>query len=485
MNEGPTTCDVLFKGGRVIDGTGAAGVDADVAVTRDCIVAVGDLGQWQAGETIDAGGRVVAPGFIDVHTHDDRLVLDTPGMAPKVSQGVTSVVVGNCGVSLSPLAPTEDPPAPMTLIGTKDDYRFASFANYAATVDAAPAAVNVAPLIGHSTLRVACMDAIDRAATAAETEAMVDLLDQSLAAGAIGFSTGLAYPTAKAAPTDEVVALAACLKGHGAIHTTHMRDEAEHVLASVDETIDIGRRAGCEVVISHHKCAGKPNWGRSRETLPRIAAAQATMPLAFDVYPYTASSTALLKNFIERAERVTVTWSTPHPEMAGRDFQSILDEWGVERDTAVDRLSPAGALYYQMDEDDLKRIMATPGAMIGSDGLPHDAFPHPRLWGTFPRVLGHYSRDIGLFSLEEAVHRMTGVTAGVFGLVDRGALRPGAYADITLFDADKVIDVADFKDSMRPAKGIEMVMVNGRQVWRDGAWTGNRPGRLHRRDAAA
>jgi len=484
MNEGQTTCDVLFKGGRVIDGTGAAGVDADVAVTGDRIVAVGDLGHWQTGETIDASGRVVAPGFIDVHTHDDRLVLDTPGMAPKVSQGVTSVVVGNCGVSLSPLAPCEDPPAPMTLIGTKDDYRFASFADYAATVDAAPAAVNVAPLIGHSTLRVACMEAIDRAATAAETEAMVDLLDQSLAAGAIGFSTGLAYPTAKAAPTDEVVALAACLKGHGAIHTTHMRDEAEHVLASVDETIDIGRRAGCEVVISHHKCAGKPNWGMSRETLPRIAAAQATMPLAFDVYPYTASSTALLKNFIERAERVVVTWSTPHPEMEGRDFQSILDEWGVDRDTAVDRLSPAGALYYQMDEGDLRRIMATPGAMIGSDGLPHDAFPHPRLWGTFPRVLGHYSRELGLFPLEEAVHRMTGRSAAVFGFADRGVVREGAFADLVVFDPETVIDRATFEAPMEPAAGIDLVMVNGGVTWRDGAWSGARPGRRLTRRAA-
>ncbi len=485
MTGAEKTCDLLLRGGRVIDGTGGPSIDADVAISGDRIAAVGDLAAWSATETMDVSGRVVAPGFIDVHTHDDRLVLDTPGMAPKISQGVTSVVVGNCGVSLSPLAPTEDPPAPMTLIGTKEDYRFASFADYAGALDAAPAAVNVAPLIGHSTLRVATMDALDRPATTVEIDAMAVLLDQSLADGGIGLSTGLAYPTAIAAPTDEVVALADRLKGRGAIYTTHMRDEAEHVVASIDETVEIGLRAGVAVVISHHKCAGKANWGKSLETLPRIKAAQEKLSLAFDVYPYTASSTALLRHFVERAERVTVTWSTPHPAMAGRDFRSIVDEWGVDVNTAVERLSPAGALYHQMDEADLQRIMATPGAMIGSDGLPHDAFPHPRLWGTFPRVLGHYSRDLGLFPLEDAVNRMTGRSAAVFGLTDRGVVRARAFADLVVFDAATIIDRATFETPTEAAAGIDLVMVNGGVTWRDGAWNGARPGRRLIREAPA
>ena len=477
-------CDVLIRNGTVIDGSGGARYRADVAISGDRIAAVGDLATTAADVTIDAAGRIVAPGFIDAHTHDDRLALSDPGMTPKVSQGVTSVVVGNCGISLAPLVLDRHPPPPMDLLGDRDWYRFARFGDYLDTLDREPPAINLACLVGHSTLRAAAMDDLARPATADQIARMADTLDDALGAGAIGLSTGLAYPTAMAAPIDEVVALAERLAPAGAIYTTHMRDEGDRVVESIAETVETGRRAGVRVVISHHKCNGRQNWGRTRETLPQIAAAQRGQTLDLDVYPYIASSTSLLPDFIENSERVLVTWSTPHPDCTGRDLAEIAAEWGLTRDAAAERLMPAGAIYFSMDEQDLQRIIAFPRAMIGSDGLPHDEKPHPRLWGTFPRVLGHYCRDLGLLPLEEAVHRMTGVPAGVFGLAGRGTIAPGAFADVTVFDAETVIDRATFDDPTQPAAGIETVIVNGTIAWQNGTATGARTGRALRRDSS-
>ena len=479
-------CDLLIHSGHVVDGTGEPRVQADVAVTGERIVAVGaGLGAaFSAGGRIDASGLVVAPGFIDAHTHDDRAVLANPDMAPKASQGVTSVVTGNCGVSLAPFAEGEPPP-PMNLLGDASAYRFPTMREYMAAVEDAPAAVNLAPLAGHTALRAKAMDDVYRAATTPEIAHMEALLDEALDAGCIGMSTGLAYPPAAQAPTDEIVALAGRLAEHGGIYTTHMRNESAGVLDAVRETLDIGERAGVPVVISHHKCSGRESWGLSRKTLAAIASARSRQRVDLDVYPYTASSTVLFADWIDAAERVLVTWSTPHPECSGRDFEAVRADWGCSLEEAVERLSPAGAIYFTMHEDDLQRILRFPNAMIGSDGLPHDAFPHPRLWGTFARVLGHYSRDLGLFSLEEAVYRMTGAPAGVFGLEDRGVVRTGAFADLVLFDPRRVADAADFSEPTRPAAGIDRVLVNGQEVWRDGGWTGARPGRILRRQPSS
>ncbi len=475
------TCDVLIEGGLLIDGTGAPPVQTDVAIVGDRIVALGSRQPVEAQRKIDAHGRVVAPGFIDAHTHDDRLVLSSPDMSPKISQGVTTVIAGNCGVSLAPLS-GHDPVPPLNLLGNREWYRFPSFETYATTVDANPPAVNIALLAGHSTLRVGVMDDLDRAATRSELDRMGALLEESLDAGCIGLSTGLAYPTANAAPTQEVIALAERLVPYRGLYATHMRDERDHVVESVNETLEIGRRAGVRVVISHHKCGGRRNWGRTRETLALIEAAKRDQSVNLDVYPYTASSTVLLRDFIESSEKVIVTWSTPHPEMAGRDFDEIKKEWGCSTGAAIERLLPAGAIYYQMHEDDLRRVLSFPDAMIGSDGLPHDVFPHPRLWGTFPRVLGHYCRDLGIFPLEEAVRRMTAVPAGVFGLRDRGIIREGAFADLVIFDPHTVRDKADYSEPKQAAAGIQRVLVNGQTVWQEGAGTAERPGRLLRRE---
>jgi N-acyl-D-amino-acid deacylase len=473
-------CDVLIEGAWLIDGTGSERRRADVAVIGDRIADIGDDRQWQAKTRIDARDRVVAPGFIDAHTHDDRAVLSSPDMTPKISQGVTTVIAGNCGVSLAPLA-DHDPPPPLNLLGNREWYRFASYEDYAETVEAHPPALNIATLVGHSTLRVGVMNDLARAATPEEIDRMGKLLEKSLAAGCIGMSTGLAYPPAHAAPTDEIVALAQHLVLYNGIYTTHMRDERDGVVASVEETLDIGRRAGVRVVISHHKACARRNWGRTKETLALISIAKKKQNVNLDVYPYVASSTVLLRDFVESSEKVLLAWSEPHPELAGRDFADIKREWDCETEEAIARLLPAGAIYYQMDEDDLRRVLSFDNAMIGSDGLPHDVFPHPRLWGTFPRVLGHYCRELGLFTLEEAVRRMTGVPAAVFGLKDRGVIRQGAFADLVLFDPDVVIDKADFSQPKQPSAGIDLVLVNGQPVCRDTAWTGERPGRLLRR----
>ena len=472
--------DWVLRNASVIDGTGAPARVADIAVTDDRITAVGTLAAVAGAAEVDVAGRVAAPGFIDVHTHDDRAVLSDPAMACKVSQGVTTVVTGNCGISLAPLAPAAPPPAPADLIGDRPEHYFARFADYLDALDREPPAVNVVAQVGHSTLRMGIMDGLDRAATPGEIAGMRARLEDSLEAGAVGMSTGLFYPPAHAAPTDEVVELARALAPAGAIHSTHMRDETEHVLESLDETFEIGRRARVPVVISHHKCAGAPNHGRTRDSLPRIDAAREHQPVALDVYPYVAGSTVLNPHRMMQASRVIVTWSKAHPEAAGRDLSEVAADWGCSDAEAAERLRPAGAIYFIMDEADVRRVMAYPHAMIGSDGLPHDRHPHPRLWGTFPRVLGHYVREVGLFPLEEAVRRMTGLSAAQFGLTDRGVLRPGAYADLVVFDPRTVADRSTWAAPTRPAAGIELVMVNGRMVWRAGAGTGARPGRALR-----
>jgi N-acyl-D-amino-acid deacylase len=276
-----------------------------------------------------------------------------------------------------------------------------------------------------------------------------------------------------------VIAVAEALRAAGGVYVTHMRDEAKDVLLSIEETLKIGRSVGAPVVISHHKCTMPENFGRSSETLAEIARAAEAQRVDFDVYPYAAGSTVLMPQRLRQDVPVQITWSIPHPELAGRLLDDIAREWGVDPRVAAERLLPAGAIYFQMDEPDVQRIMAHRLAMIGSDGLPHDSYPHPRLWGTFPRVLGHYARDLGLFSMEEAVRKMTGHTADVFGLVDRGVIRPGAYADLVLFDPATVKDAATYAAPTLVSEGIVETWVNGQStyVYGEGATTA-RAGRL-------
>lgn len=477
--------DLIIRGATVIDGTRAPRFRADVGVRADRIAAVGDLSGAKAERDIDASGKIVAPGFIDAHTHDDRLMLSAPDMAPKASQGVTTVIAGNCGVSLAPLILGQRvAPPPLDLIGDTSTYRYPSFRAFVEELESKPAATNGALLVGHSTLRVATMDDTSRPATAAEIQRMREMVSEALDAGAIGCSTGLYYEPARAATTEEVIEVCRPLTPRKALYCTHMRDEGDRVMESLDETFRIGKALDVPVVVSHHKVAGAPNFGRMKETLPFIAERMKDQKIGLDCYPYCASSTVLSWSRTWVAVKVLITWSKPHPEFNGMDLDEAAAKMGLDKEAAVQKLLPAGAIYFSMDEADVQHVLAFEHSMVGSDGLPHDAAPHPRLWGTFPRVLGHYSRSLGLFPLETAVYKMTGLTARTFGLKDRGVLQVGAFADLCVFDAGTVDEAVTFARPIQPAKGIEAVIVNGRVTWRDGKSTGERPGRVLRRTAA-
>jgi N-acyl-D-amino-acid deacylase len=402
-------------------------------------------------------------------------------MTPKVSQGVTTIIGGNCGVSLAPMPrPIPDPVTPpLNLLDDEGKwFRFRSFKEYLDALKAEPATTNRAMLVGHTTLRVATMDDLEQPANAKQIQAMQELVVEAMQAGAIGVSTGLFYEPAVAAPTEEVIEICKPLKKYNGLYCTHMRDEADGVMDSLEETFRIGREVGVPVVISHHKVIGQKNYGRSDETLEFIRKSMAMQPICLDCYPYTAGSTVLSASRAVTSARVIVTWSKPLPQYAGQDLDKIAAQMGVSQDEAIERLLPAGAIYFRMDEGDVQKILQFAPTMIGSDGLPHDSSPHPRLWSTFPRVLGHYRRSLGLFSLETAVHKMTGLTAVNFGLADRGVIKEGAFADLTLFDEETVDEVATYENPIALSKGIHTVIVNGDIVWNDGKATGARPGRV-------
>ncbi len=479
-DEAPKTgrCHLLIRGGSVIDGSGAAARPADVAIDGARILALGDLSGWRADETLEAAGLAVAPGFIDVHTHDDLAVFKTPDMQAKASQGVATVIAGNCGISLAPFRPGGAFPPPLSLLGEPGDFAYPTLGAYRAAFAARPAAVNVGLLTGHGMLRVEQLEGgYGRGAGEEEIAAMAEHLSEALTEGSLGLSSGLDYPNSAAAPTEELLALVQRLAGvANALYVSHIRSESAEVLAALEEAFQIGYSGRVPTVISHHKCAGVENFGRSVETLAAIDSAASRQAVGLDVYPYTASSTVLLPSYLARSVDVIITESKAEPSAAGRRLAEIAADWGCSEEEAVERLMPAGAIYFQMHDEDLERIMAYERTMIGSDGLPGAAHPHPRLWGTFPRVLGRYVREKGVLGLEQAVHRMTGLSARTFRLKDRGLLEPGCHADVVIFDPETIIDRATYENPCQAAAGIHLLLVNGRPVWRDGAATGERPG---------
>ncbi len=470
-------CDLLIKNVSIVDGSGIEPLPASVAIREDRILEISTT-ETSADQVFDGEGYVLAPGFIDVHTHDDLYLIRSPQMLPKLSQGVTTVIVGNCGISAAPVALKQSLPDPMNLLGQAGEFCYSRFSSYVDAIANAKPAVNVAALVGHTALRNNHLDRLDRAATRSEIELMKRQLTDALEAGALGLSTGLAYLSAYSASTEEVLDLAEALADFDGIYATHLRSESAAILTALDEAFQIVNAVGTPVVISHLKCAGIDNWGRSRELLARLDAARETQPIACDCYPYSASSSTLDLRQVDERITITITWSDPHPEMAGKSLEGIAAEWKVPQLEAARRLEPAGAIYHCISEDDMRAILRHPATMIGSDGLPSDPRPHPRLWGTFPRVLGRYVREEKLFSVSEAVRKMTSLPAERFRLQHRGRIQEGCYADLVLFDPAEIRDQATFDDPMQCAAGIKAVWVNGVLSYQNGKATGSRAGRF-------
>lgn len=507
--------DLLIKNGKVVDGTGNPWFYGDVAVQGEKIVAVGPIGNRAAKRVIDAAGLVVAPGFIDAHSHSDEALLINPKAESKVFQGVATEVIGQCGTSA---APRVDGAA----------YDWQSMDDYLSLLEKQGIAVNVVPLFGHGNVRRRVMGMANRPATADELEAMCQLAETLMQEGAFGFSSGLIYPPSSYADTSELVAIAKVVAAHGGIYATHLRNEGENLLEAVTEAITIGEQARIPVHISHHKTSGEANWGKVKDTLALIDSKRAAgVDITLDQYPYLATSTGLKVIIPQWAHADGVEamrqrlldpqlgtqireeiaaqghrWDwilvascakEENKRFEGKNMEEIAAMTGKSPlEAALDLLLAedfdVGMVRFAMCEEDVELVMRHPLVMIGSDasalatsGPLSKGKPHPRAYGTFPRVLGHYGRERGVLTLEAAVHKMSGLTAARFQLWDRGLVRPGCYADITIFDENKICDRATFVDPHRHAEGIHYVIVNGQVVIDQGEQTEHLPGKALRR----
>ncbi|NUP51411.1 MAG: amidohydrolase family protein [Catenulispora sp.] len=508
-----TGFSLLLRGGLVADGTGAPLAARDVAVVGRRIALVEPGSVVASDEVADVSGLVIAPGFIDAHTHSDTSALagaegelDTEQVYAAVRQGVTVEVAGNCGSSAFP--------------GT-----FSGLAALGRAHAAVGRANHLVSLVGHGSLRAAVVGHEARAATETEVARMAEVLDEALAAGAVGLSTGLIYTPGTYANTAEVTALARVAAQHRKPYVTHLRDEMSGVEGALAEAVAIARDSGAALHVSHHKTAGKYAWGRTETTLATLTGLRASgMDVTCDVYPYTAGSTALaamlppwahdggparllarLRDPEQRAlmataisegvpgwentvgnggwDRISVACARRHRHYQGRTIADLAADRAVDPVELVAELLVAedgdvSIISHSMREDDVRRVLAVPFSMIGSDGVPKRGLPHPRWAGTFSRVLGHYSREAGLFGIAEAVRKMTGATAARFGLAGRGVLRDGAHADLVVFDPALVADRATFEDPLAAPDGVRMVVVGGSVVVRDGEVLAARPGRV-------
>jgi N-acyl-D-amino-acid deacylase len=491
--------DIIIRGARIFDGTGVAPVVGSLAVRGDRIAAIGEV-EGDATLEIDARGLALAPGFIDVHSHDDFAVLNTPAMDFKLMQGVTTEVIGNCGMGPAPYPALREHFA--TFFGDAAMPGWEGYRGYLEMVERAPPSLNVAMLVGHNTVRAAVLGMACRAPTQEEQRAMREVVREGLEAGAIGLSTGLIYEPGRHCATEEVIELARDVAAAGGVYATHMRNEASGLLDAVREAIRIGRESGARVQISHHKAAGKKNWGRVRESLKLIEEARAEgLDVTADQYPYTSGSTMLAAVLHNNAfnpqgdrggiariesERVLIASAPFHQEYEGKTIAELATQLDLSPEDAArkvdaDEQHHAIAILDLMDEGDVQTVMRHPTTMIGSDGIPLGGKPHPRLYGTFARVLGHYARELRLLTMEDAVYRMTGMPAQKFGLTDRGVLRVGAYADLVIFDPATVIDTGTYNEPKRYPAGIPHVFVNGVAVVANGRHTNARPGRALRR----
>ena len=524
--------DLLIKNGYIIDGTGGAAYRSDVGVKNGDIAALGQL-EGEAAKTIDAGRLVVSPGFIDLHTHSDLSFLLDPTAQSKVRQGVTLELAGNCGSSFC--APLQGGAYEMlrsrvTQYTDAFEPTWRDFGGYLDAVQRARCTLNLAVQVGHGTVRAAVMGMDARASNGEELEDLKTLVAESLDAGAMGFSTGLFYAPGNYARLEEVIELAAVAAARGKLYSTHMRDEGSHsvgLFVALNEAIEIGRRTGIRVQISHVKCSGPAVWGRADDVLDLLERARREgIDLAGDQYPYTVASTSLtgalfprwaleggreatLRRLANAAERqrlhvdITATfakWSTPEgvviarfvpdPQLEGMHVAQIAEGWQCDPAEAAMRLyerGEASVIVHAMQETDVETIAGHPLIAVGSDGSSLSASgvlsvgkPHPRSYGTNPRFLACFVRQSRLVALEEAIRKMTLLPASRLGLTRRGRIAPGFAADLVVFDPNTIADTATFEAPHSYPTGIAHVAVNGVLVIEHGAYTGQTPGKVIR-----
>jgi N-acyl-D-amino-acid deacylase len=498
--------DIVIRNGTLVDGTGSPARPADVLIAGGRVVRIIERAggarppdHLSAACDIDATGLVVAPGFIDVHTHDDVAFLVNPAMDFKVMQGVTTCIAGNCGAGAAPanerFREAFEQGWAAVLGGAVEDWRWETCGEFYDAVAQAGISVNAAFLVPHGVLRFVAMGAERRPPTGEELDDMRRRLDEAMHAGALGLSTGLIYAPGRYAATDEIIALARVVAEHGGVYASHIRNEADGVLDAMEEAFRIGREAGVPVQISHHKAALRQNFGRTRESLALLDRRRAEgIDAHIDMYPYTGSSGPLAAYLyegmtMEEAEDWLIASVEARHEYEGRRLSDIAREMGLSPYEAGRRLvemerGGVVAILFIMDDNDLRRVFAHEACMGGSDGIPsRTGKPHPRLYGTFPRLLARYVREEKLVSLEAAVYKLSALPARKFRLKDRGELREGFWADVTVFDPGTVADTATYEHPRRFPKGIEYVIVNGRIVVERGHHTGVPAGQVLRRAA--
>lgn len=489
--------DLAIRNVQVLDGGGGPAFLSDIEIDDGRIKSIGNAGN--ARREIDGAGACLAPGFIDTHAHDDGAFIRHPGMEFKLAQGVTTVVSGNCGFSAVPASPGQDSVSASggILAGLEGD--FTDLDGYFSAVLEGRPAINNMMLVGHNTVRATVMGMERREPTSPELASMQALVEQAMEQGACGFSTGLIYRPGRWSLTEEVIELARKAKPWDALYTTHMRNEGDRLMEAVEESLQIGRESGVHLHISHHKSAGKPNWGKVRDSLARVDEALAAgQKVTLDVYPYTAGSGRMVEYFNldninrEFAEVIRIASCAAFPEFEGRMLTDIATEKEADIAEIVRMIltAPKGdrtiCIHFIIDEADIETNLGYRDMMVGSDGIPDlRGRPHPRLFGTFPRVLGKYVRERHVLSLEEAVRRMTSLSADTFGMTDRGRIREGYWADLVLFDPATVIDNATYDEPKQEPRGIQLVVVNGEIAYEAGKHTGAGSGKMLRYRRAA
>ncbi len=528
--------DVLIKNAKIIDGSGAPAYPGSVGIQDGKIIMA--QGDEEAKSVIDADGRVVCPGFIDAHSHGDLILGTEDAHLFKTTQGVTTEIVGQCGLSMTPvskdnLADIQSLLSMGTTSFPDDMVNWSSYSRWLEWADKQPLTANVKMYVGHSSLRIAAMGMANRPATEEELEKMKSILKEAMEAGAAGFSTGLIYTPSCYAEEKEIIELAKVIAPYNGIYASHMRNESNEIVDAVKETINVGRQAGVRVDISHHKMLGKPNWGKQKETLRLIhEAREEGIEVICDQYPYTCNMTTLnacmppwyfengfksmteklkdpefrkkLKAEMEDPETpydnyylnaggwggVYVYSSPKTPEAEGKFITEYAaeigkDPWEAFFDLCVANNCETGGVYSSMCDEDVCEIIQDPYCVVGSDGLTRSwkEKGHPRASGTFPHAITYFVKEKGIMSLEEIIHKMTGQTAEYLLVKNKGFVREGYDADLVIFDYDRLQDTATYSNSNSITEGIDYVFVNGELVYHDKKFTGAMPGKMIRHNA--